>query len=198
MPVYPGSPEVLYEDFCTHEKDGFAESAIHFTSHVGTHIDFPYHILQGGKSSADFELETFMGKGLRVTYSLNDKNIIDEIDSKISMWGIPGFILICTHWDRYWGKPEYFVDFPLPGKEVFKYLASLKLKGIGIDTASVDEIYSETLENHKILMENELVIIENMTNLNKLPDSIFNFFCFPLKLQKGNGSPVRAVAQLIE
>jgi arylformamidase len=41
-----------------------------------------------------------------------------------------------------------------------------------------------------------MVIIENLTNLDSLPDSKFEFFCFPLKIENGDGSPVRAVAKI--
>jgi kynurenine formamidase len=40
-----------------------------------------------------------------------------------------------------------------------------------------------------------MVIIENLTNLKKLPSGVFEFFCTPLKIKDADGSPVRAFAR---
>jgi len=53
---------------------------------------------------------------------------------------------------------------------------------------------SIALPNHHILLGKEIVIIENLYNLDKLPDSVFTFQCVPLKIENADGSPVRAFA----
>jgi kynurenine formamidase len=47
---------------------------------------------------------------------------------------------------------------------------------------------------HHTLLSAGMVLIENLTGLEKLPESGFYFSCLPLKIQSGDGSPVRAVA----
>jgi arylformamidase len=63
-----------------------------------------------------------------------------------------------------------------------------------MDAISADGAESVTFPIHTILLERDIVIIENLTNLRALPDNEFVFCCFPLKIEKADGSPVRAVA----
>jgi kynurenine formamidase len=50
------------------------------------------------------------------------------------------------------------------------------------------------MPNHHILLGSEIILIENLTNLDVLPDGIFMFQCLPLKIEHADGSPVRAIA----
>lgn len=56
---------------------------------------------------------------------------------------------------------------------------------------------SQTLEEHMphwpFVLEKQVLIIENLTNLDQLPD-FFLFVALSLKIAGGSGSPVRAVA----
>jgi len=47
---------------------------------------------------------------------------------------------------------------------------------------------------HKILSENNILIVENLINLEKIDSSTFDFIILPLKLKDATGSPVRAIA----
>jgi kynurenine formamidase len=44
------------------------------------------------------------------------------------------------------------------------------------------------------LSKNNILIVENLVNLNKIPSKEFNFTILPLKLKDATGSPVRAIA----
>lgn len=197
MPVYPGTPAPRIDMVYTHDSYGFQEHELNMTTHIGTHIDAPLHILDNGKSLVQFSLDKFFGTAIKVNLPSKDHDIVKQVSEKIKQYGNPEFILIHTGWSKYWGTDTYFKDFPLPSEEAFRYLADLELKGIGIDTVSIDPVSADKLKNHKIILNKEAIIIENLTNLDKLPDGLFRFFCFPLKINNGDGSPVRAVAQCI-
>ena len=86
--------------------------------------------------------------------------------------------------------------------EAAKWLTKFNLKGIGFDSFSVDKIISahvvtsENLPNHHILLGKEILLIENLTNLDKLPEGAFAFQCVPLKIENADGSPIRPIAML--
>jgi len=44
------------------------------------------------------------------------------------------------------------------------------------------------------LSGHEIIVIENQTNLDKLPEGVFQFQCLPLNVEHADGSPVRAIA----
>jgi kynurenine formamidase len=49
-PVYPGNPATKIEQAGVLAKDGHCDHYISVGTHVGTHIDAPMHMLEGGKS----------------------------------------------------------------------------------------------------------------------------------------------------
>jgi kynurenine formamidase len=114
------------------------------------------------------------------------------------------FILFFTSWQNRWNTNSYFDDCPIPTREVAMWLTGFNLKGVGVDAFSLDKINSalavnkENLPNHHILLGKEILLIENLTNLDKLPDRTFSFQCFPLKVENADGSPVRAIAIIDE
>ncbi len=65
---------------------------------------------------------------------------------------------------------------------------------VGIDSPSIDLGTDTSFTIHKILSRNNILIVENLTNLNKITSKEFIFTIFPLKLKNATGSPVRAVA----
>lgn len=170
------------------EDAGFRVTDMRLTSHLGTHIDVPAHIFQAGKSICDFPLEKFSGRG--ICLSVNE---IEKLD--ISLLDNIDYLLVYTGWDKYWNNDKYFENYPVLSKNIIEKIADSHLKGIGIDCISPDSHSSEELENHKILLNNEKIIVENLCCLEKLLGKRFYFLCFPLKIDI-DGSPVRAIATL--
>ena len=74
-----------------------------------------------------------------------------------------------------------------------KYLTSKKINLVGIDSPSIDLGKDESFSVHHILSKNNILIVENLANLNKVSKE-FDFTILPLKLKDATGSPVRAVA----
>ena len=78
-----------------------------------------------------------------------------------------------------------------------EWLIDERVKAVGIDSMSVDELESHENEVHKKLLENDIVIFENLShNLRFLVGRRALFFGMPLKLARTEASPVRAFAIL--
>ena len=196
MPVYPGTPIVTIQDEGIIENDGFREKSLHFSSHTGTHIDAPAHILPEGLTTDQLNLSAFTGNGLVLNLNGSDAKQLAEIRSFEQDLKAIDFILFCTGHDKYWGNKAYFKNIPVPSPELVNYLCSFQLKGIGIDAISIDSVGSTTLENHHTILRKKMIIIENLTNLSQLEGKKFRFNCFPLPIKSGDGSPVRAMAEI--
>lgn len=197
MPVYPGTLQPSIKTGTTVARDGFYEREITMYSHVGTHIDAPAHILETGKTLDQYSIEKFAGSCCVVDLTQLDSQVID-LDYLIDFHCIievHDFVLFMTNWSKKWGTDAYFKDYPVLHEETADWLAKFpKMKGIGFDTISADRMDSKHLENHKILFEKDIIIIENLKNLDALPVKEFSFSCFPLNFAEADGSPVRAVA----
>lgn len=170
----------------TIKNNNFNVTEIKLTSHLGTHVDVPYHIIQTGKNILDFNLDNFAGKGICVNFD-NLKNFDFEKNKDIE------FILIYTGWDKYWNSEKYFKNYPVLNETIINKIISSNLKGIGFDCISPDSYSSTELTVHENLLKNNKIIIENLCNLNQVLNKTFIFTCFPLKI-KSDGCPVRATA----
>ena len=196
MPVYPGTEKPVIVTPCTIEQDGFLEKKITFWSHTGTHMDAPAHLVKGGKHLDQYDISRFCGSAMVVHLESNDDESIDIAVLKplVNQLKYVDFLLIHTGWSRHWGSNDYFANFPTLTPEAAEWVAGLGLKGIGFDAISVDSADTLTYPIHKILLGSDMVIIENLTNLDQLPEGPFDFTCFPLFFQQADGSPIRAVA----
>jgi kynurenine formamidase len=196
IPVYPGTEPPLFVPAASIERNGFVETKISMFSHTATHLDAPSHVLKDGKSLEGFDVGHFVGRALILDVSgiRKDEIAVDSLACYRMRLEQTDFALIKTGWSRRWGRDEYFRGFPTLSAESAEWLARFKLKGVGVDAISVDPVDSVALPAHHVLLGNEIVIIENLTNLDAVKSEEFHFSCFPLKISNADGSPVRAVA----
>ncbi len=196
MPVYPGTEPPVFATGCSIDDTGFLERRITLSSHTGTHMDAPAHLIKGGKTLDQLSMEHFYGRALLVNLSRNKNQIIGVEDLEFYQDNLRqiDFALIYTGWSRYWGTDKYFSDYPVLSPESTQWLSRFNLKGIGLDVISADEADSQDFPVHKSFLGNDTVIIENLKNLDVVPIDQFLFSCFPLKFEDADGSPVRAVA----
>lgn len=197
MPLYPGTvkPNLIW--LSSLEKDGFRELAFQVTSHTGTHLDCPAHMLEEGETLEGVAIERFIGRGLVVDCSVAGPTIDLQFLLKIDIkQGQPDFILLYTGWSKHWGKDSYYSGYPTLTKRAAAYLTELSLKGLGVDAISVDESQDMRYPIHQTLLQKNILIIENLTNLDLLLGREFLFCCFPLKIEGSDGCPVRAAAQV--
>jgi arylformamidase len=195
MPVFPGDEPPVLTTLAVIEEDGFTEKRLTLGSHTGTHIDAPAHILEHAATLDRMPIERFLGPGAVLDLTGMKKPQIDVSSLKPHerLFKNSEFILLRTGWSRSWGQGDYFRGYPVLSLEAALWIRSFGLKGVGIDALSVDDPDSTDLPIHKILLERSL-IIENLANLEHLPQTGFIFTCFPLKLEDADASPVRAVA----
>ena len=63
--VFPGDFQFKLETICSLDKGSeYNLCEMHFGNHMGTHIDFPAHVIKGGKTSSDFTIDKLIGSGL--------------------------------------------------------------------------------------------------------------------------------------
>jgi kynurenine formamidase len=107
-------------------------------------------------------------------------------------------LLLMTKYDeRHWEeRPKGYAKLknrPALTLEVAEHIAARGVKAVGVDTVSPD-VSGSPLPVHHYLLERGILIIEALSNLDKVPPGRFLFVALPLKIHGGSGSPVRAVA----
>lgn len=200
MPVYPGTDQPSLKIICNHENDGFKETSLIMASHTGTHMDAPNHIFADRTTLDNLPVEQFIGSALVIDCSdlqQGKKISMDLINAVKEKADQADFLLFFTGWDQYWGTPTYFGNYPYLTEEVADYLIQSKKKGVGLDVISIDSMSDANLTIHKkVLADNDVIIVENLTRLGEIGDGLFTFCALPIKFKNADGAPVRAVAIL--
>lgn len=196
MPVYPGTEPPVFLTGCTIEDIGFLEKKITLYSHTGTHIDAPAHLIKGSKTLDQLPIEHFCGQAFLLSRNHSPSRTIgiQELKPHEQTLMQVEFIVVHTAWHQFWGTDNYFSNYPVLSLEAADWLSGFDLKGIGFDTISADEPDSQDFPVHKVFLQKDTIIIENMTNLGALPCDQFFLSCFPLSVEDADGSPVRAAA----
>ena len=194
MSLFPGVPKPVLTPAMTCEKDGCKVSILETFSHVGTHVDAPGHMLPEGKNLDDLEVSNFCGK--MIILDARSMTQIGKRDiEKLPLADID-FVVLYTGWQDKWGSEQYIHGYPLLTEEAAEFLAQADIKGVGMDTISIDAVDDSDFKNHKIVMSGGKIIVENLTNLDKVGDGIHEAVFLPLKVKGFEGCPVRACAFL--
>ena len=169
-------------------------SNVRSSLHTGTHMDAFFHFYHDGATIDQIPLEQCIGPALLL--DLSTKQAKEEISAddlaphREAISHTPKLILN-TGWAQNWGKTRYFTDYPSLTEDAARFLVDRGIELIGIDTPSVD--YSPN-DAHFVLLGNDVLIVENLTNLDQIGQSLFEFAALPLRITGRDGSPVRAIA----
>jgi arylformamidase len=89
--------------------------------------------------------------------------------------------------------PECFTeDFNALSPELIRFLRDQGCVLAGLDTPSVDPFDSTGLSSHHALFECGLRCLEGLW-LQEVPAGLYTLVALPLRIEGGDGSPVRAV-----
>ena len=189
MPVYPGDMELNLSKEKDYDKDEFNLYTVSTSMHVGTHIDAPLHMCKNKKFISEYSIDKFIGNA--VLLDVRGEKVIEIKDEYYRDIKENDIVLLFTGWDSFYGKEEYYNNHPIVSEELAELLIKKKIKMLGMDMTSPD---NHEYNIHKKLFENEIFILENLTNLNKLLyNEEIQVFAQPLKIQ-GEASLVRAIA----
>jgi len=181
--------------------------------HGGTHIDAPIHFAKQGITVDQIMPEQLIGELLVI--DVHQK--VTHADYQISLEDLKNFeqkfrqihrgdiVFFRTDWSQYWpSKKQYLgtdkqgdlknLHFPGLSVEVANYLLEKNIKGIGIDTASMDPGQSKDFPVHQIILGAGKYGVENLSHLDKLPAVGATVYIAPMKIAGGSGAPTRLFA----
>ena len=176
-----------YKEF---QKDNVRETLITIHTHTGTHIDSPAHFLKDGKTLDQLDLNKLIGecKILDVTH----------IEEKIAKKDLEKFdiqkddiILLKTKNSDLGTTKKFNPNFVYLEKTGAEFLASKKIKSVGIDYLGIER-NQPNHETHKLLMQNDIIIIEGF-RLKQITQKTGFFYCLPLFLPSIEAAPCRAI-----
>lgn len=192
---------VEIESMGTIESVGRNTHRILLGSHSGTHMDAPSHFIQRGRTVRDLDIANMVGPvtvidfrniGAGCQVSLEDVRSINVTSRMAFVFG----------WYHKWKTDQYYKEFPYFSTESIKYLINHGMKYMAMDTPSPDaggaisNLRGEDSPNHKLLLKNEVIIVEYLNNTEELLDGKrYELISLPLKIRDSDGSPARVLAR---
>ncbi len=193
MPAYPGDRQPEVTRVADLGEDGYTAYQIRTGMHIGTHMDAPLHMIAGGKAISDIPLERFFGQG-RLIDARGRSIITPDILNNVSIEK-GDIVLIMTGLDKIFHKSDYHESHPEVSIEFAEKIADLGVKIMGLDFPSPDR---PPFNVHKVLLRNDILILENLTNLRHLLDvEQFEIIAIPAKFNL-DGAPARVIAKIID
>lgn len=193
---YPGDPAPELRPLCAVHSDGFARTLASFTTHTGTHVDAPAHVLEGGRPLTDYSLEELCGAALLVDL----RGLTGPIGPEALEGAEPcGWLLLCTGQSARWGTAEYFQNSPIFSEAFVRKAARLARRGLALDAAGLDR---EGVALHRLWFEaGGGPVVENLRAPERLLEDFaagraLFFTAAPLKLDAADGAPVRAFVRV--
>ncbi len=193
----------------------YAANLLSTPEHGGTHLDAPIHFAAGRWTADQVPLERLVGPA--VVIDVGERAAADA-DYRVSRadvetWeerhgAVPAgsIVLLRTGWGGRWpDRASYLGDdtpgdasnlhFPSYGEAAARHLVETrKVAVLGVDTASIDHGPSTDFIVHQIANGANVPGLENVANLERLPETGAWVLALPMKIAGGSGGPVRIAA----
>lgn len=187
------------------DQPSFKVQSVTMNCGIGTHIDAPAHCFKHLPTIDLLSLEHLINPGILIDISnrKNPNNFLSradilEFESKYGCIEKNTCVLVNTGWAQCWPNPAQYhnnYEFPYVHATAAQLLLERGVRALGIDTLSPDRPDSGYPVHH-LLLSNQILIIENITNLGWLPPKNFMLTIAPLKMEKATESPIRIWATL--
>ncbi|MCD4734316.1 cyclase family protein [bacterium] len=187
VPPWPG--DTIYHRALTntYSAEGYETASLSMSSHAGTHLDLPSHLIANGKRLGQYTLSTFVGPALVIDCGegAEDKTaLLREADIR------PGErVLLKTNNST--RSPEFiFPEYTYLSGEAAQVLVNKQVTLVGVDGPSLDHP-DETIA-HRTLLEAGIPAIEWL-DLSRAEAGRYTLVCLPLHIPEAEGVPCRAI-----
>ena len=187
-PEWPGDHPFEYALSVTKEQSGSVNVGNFKTStHLGTHIDAPFHYDDEGLKIEEMPLEVYLSTAQVVDVQGLSEVGLDDLPEPEE--GVTVILLkSCTWQDR-----KKFPDtWPVFSNDIAEWMKSKNIRLLGVDVPSVDPENSKELLMHQSMNKNGRYILEGIV-LDNVEPGVYQLSALPLKITGADGSPVRAV-----
>lgn len=195
--LHEGIDGVDFEQKFTVARDGWNARTLHLYSHIGTHMDAPYHFEASDQTIDQIPLDRCQGPAwiIRLPGIASGALIeVSDLGEVAEQFQAGESLLLQTGWSQYFGNPKFRDEMPRISKGLAEWCVAKQVRILGVEAPSVADVHNlaEVTEIHQILLGGDVIIVEGLTNLDVVSDDRVQFWALPLKLKAGDGSPCRA------
>jgi kynurenine formamidase len=198
----------------------YASNEYSAAEHGGTHLDAPIHFSEGGRTIDQIPAAELIGPAVRVDVTSEceeDRDYLLQV-ADIDRWErehgpVPrgAWVIMYTGiGTRHYPDPKGVLGTDIEGPQAIQHLSfpgfspevvswlieNREIAGVAIDTPSIDYGRSTDFKAHRILSAADKPGLENIANLDKLPDAGAILYVMPMLIRDGTGAPARVFAVL--
>jgi|TARA_B110000014_G_scaffold211087_1_gene163124 kynurenine formamidase len=207
--LVPGLVGVETEPIQTHATHARSNQKLCLATHIGTHVDAPFHFVDGATTVENMPLEKYAGPAILLDLRSAAKGQEALTISELTQSGAnpesvkDQIVVLFTGWaEAESGGPRFYGHGPYLGTDSAGYLADCGANAVAVDFP-IDKHPDTPLSTikdfpvHRLLLGQNIPLIENLINLDKLVGKEFELWALPLKLKGGDGAATRAVARIL-
>ncbi|MHC1550286.1 cyclase family protein [Phyllobacterium sp. K27] len=214
------TPAIEIHSISEYDENGpfWAWNWLKIGEHSGTHFDAPHHWITG-KDYQDGYTDTIPVKNFVAPVNVIDCATETEANPDflltadgVKAWeakhgaiGAGEWVVMRTDWDKYNNSRERFLNAdasgphsPGPSVDCIEYILERGAIGWGTQCIGTDAgaagAFEPPFPAHNLLHKANRYGLASLINLDKLPPKGAILIAAPLKIVKGTGSPVRALA----
>ncbi|MEM7333015.1 MAG: cyclase family protein [Chloroflexota bacterium] len=193
--VWPGdAPFQISQTLSIAKNDSVNLTTITMSAHTGTHIDAPRHFLSDGAPVEQLDLSKYWGLAQVVTVSKESGPLFPDDFAGVDLTIAPRLLVHSRSSAR--NVTRFDDNIVYPSTVLADFLGAAGIVLYGADGPSMDKTDDPELRGHKALQRNEIAILEGVV-LTGVPDGLYELVAMPLKIEGGDGTPVRAVLRTL-
>ena len=147
-------------------------------THTGSHIDAPLHFIKNGMSVSEIDDKYFFTNTFLADVS-KYKFIDSEVLKKYNLSEVNSLVFKTD-------SENIFLT-----KDGAEYILKTGIMLVGTDNMDIEDESCGDFSVHKTLLRNNILIAENL-DLKNISEGFYKLYCFPLKIENADGSPIRA------
>jgi arylformamidase len=180
-----------------HREDvWYVSSEVTFSTHVGTHIEAPYHHLRTGAKVADLALHKLFANLVVLDFSQKKDNegiTLADVQRHGDQIKKGDVVFMLTDRDRLYGTKTW-QESPYTTEEAIRWLISREIACFGSDAANMEVPGTDYQPVHTLLFQAGIPMVESLTNLRSVMGGGYMVIILPLPIVELDASPVRIVA----
>ncbi len=174
----------------------YVMTEIKMWSHVGTHIEAPYHYIKDGRDISQLPLTQIVGECCLIDFTDKKpgeavkKGEIVERGKNVREGDI---VFLRFGMSKNYRTSKSRIR-PYVDTKAIEWLVSKRISCLGVDVSGIEQRGISDQPNHRLLFSNDIPLIEHLANLEKIINDRFFVISVPVRIKKLEAFPVSVIA----
>lgn len=173
-------------------------SHLKIASHLGTHVETPYHYNDNWKDVLELPLTAFMGRGVKLELECEPlspitKKMLSNADKGLLKKDDCVILSSPYHCTPFSDDPND--QRPYLVRESGEWFVEKNVKCIGFgDAVAIEHSVEDACDIHEVVMPHDIMFLEVLQNIDRIRDNVFFISYTPMPIKGLDSCCVRAYA----